>query len=63
MSEYFVYSVLLSTLLDTMCLGNEQVLYSSTIERIVIETANDWFVEVVQDSISKVLAAFSTRHP
>jgi hypothetical protein len=46
-----------------MCLGNKQVLYSSTIERIVIETANDWFVEVVQDSISKVLAAFSTWHP
>jgi hypothetical protein len=38
------------------------VLYSSTIERIVIETANNWFVEVVQDSIKQVLAAFSTRH-
>ncbi len=62
MSEFFLQCLVINPV-RTMCLDNEQVLYSSTIERIVIETANDWFVEVVQDSIKQVFAAFSTRHP
>ena len=46
----------------TVFLRHEQAWYTRTIERVVLETANTWFVKVVNDSISKVIAVLSTRH-
>jgi hypothetical protein len=46
----------------TVFFRHEQALYTSTIECVVLEVANTWFVEVVNGSIRQVIAAMSTRH-
>ncbi len=47
----------------TVFLRHEQAWYTRTIERVVLETANTWFVKVVNDSIRQVIAVLSTRLP